>query len=82
MGKETLLIQNSEKGYERVKYMMDHSWDDTYSVDQTTCDARFVQGESRNADGRFPGVSTTTSLWMKILNLAYLQFRIPRNRIN
>ena len=34
------------EGYERVKYMMDHSWDDTYSVDQTTCDARFVQGEA------------------------------------
>ena len=34
------------QGYENVKYMMDHSWEDTYSVDQTTCDARFVKGEA------------------------------------
>lgn len=34
------------EGYECVKYMMDHSWDDTYSVDQTTCDARFISGEA------------------------------------
>ncbi len=34
------------QGYENVKYMMDHSWKDTYSVDQTTCDARFVKGEA------------------------------------
>lgn len=35
-----------KEGYERVKFMMDHSWEDTYSVDQTTCDARFVKGEA------------------------------------
>ena len=32
--------------YEKVKYIMDNSWEDTYSVDQTTCDARFVMGEA------------------------------------
>ncbi len=33
-------------GYEKVKYMMENSWEDTYSIDQTTCDARFVKGEA------------------------------------
>lgn len=33
-------------GYEKAKFMMENSWEDTYSVDQTTCDARFVKGEA------------------------------------
>lgn len=45
-GKRNATDTEFREGYERVKYMMDHSWDDTYSVDQTTCDARFVQGDA------------------------------------
>lgn len=45
-GKVSATDEAYREGYERVKYMMDNSWEDTYSVDQTTCDARFVKGEA------------------------------------
>lgn len=45
-GKVSATDDAYRQGYEKVKYMMDHSWEDTYSVDQTTCDARFVKGEA------------------------------------
>lgn len=45
-GERSALDPEFAEGYEHVKYMMDHSWDDTYSVDQTTCDARFISGEA------------------------------------
>lgn len=75
-GKVSCTDEAYREGYERVKYMMDNSWEDTYSVDQTTCDARFVKGE---AAMQFDGSWCINNFLMLDESFDFGMFPLPNN---